>query len=86
MVECTPAPLGPDVVEQLRARVTPAGRVNRRDAAMTLGRKPKTLAEWGLRGIGPRPLKIGGRIFYDWAEVSAIARGDKPVAAWADAA
>ncbi len=69
-----------------RPRITPAGMVSRRDAAMTLLRQPKTLAEWSLRGVGPRPVMVGGRCFYRWAEVIAIARGEKPVAAWADAA
>lgn len=71
-----------DGVEQVRVTVLPDNRVHRRDAARALGRKAKTLAEWKSRGIGPRPIMVGGRVFYDWAEVLAIASGEKPVTAW----
>lgn len=69
-----------DHVEHVRVRVLPDGRVSRRDAALMLGRTSKTLAEWKLKGWGPRPILVGGRIFHDYAECLAMARGEKPIA------
>ncbi len=66
-------------VDHLRIRVLPDGRVSRRDAAMILGRTPKTLAIWKMRGWGPRPIMVGGRVFHDLNECLAIARGEMPV-------
>jgi hypothetical protein len=65
-----------DGVEQVKVQVLPDGRVDRKNAARALNRKPKTLAEWKLRGIGPRPFLVGGRVFYNWAEVQAFGRGE----------
>ena len=67
-------------VEQVRVRVLPDGRVSRRDAAAILGRTPKTLSEWKLRGWGPRAILVGGRVFHDYEECLLMARGEKPVA------
>lgn len=66
-------------VEQLKIRVTPDGRVDRPGAALVMGRAPKTLAQWKSKGIGPRSINVGGRVFYDWQEVLAMARGDLPL-------
>jgi len=63
-------------VVQARVVVTPANMVNRRDAAAVLGRSVKTLADWSTKGIGPRPIPVGGRIFYRWPEVQAFAQGE----------
>lgn len=49
--------------------VLPSGLVTRKDAAKALGKSPKTLCEWSAEGFGPKPRKVGGRIFYDWSEV-----------------
>jgi hypothetical protein len=68
-----------DPVEQVRVRLLPDRRVSRRDAAI-LGRATKTLAEWKLKGWGPRPIMVGGRVFHDFDECMAMARGEKPVA------
>lgn len=68
-----------DVVDQVRVRVGPSGLVDRPNAALALQRKVKTLADWKLKGIGPRPIMVGGRVFYDWQEVLAMARGEKPI-------
>jgi hypothetical protein len=57
----------------VRVTILPGNRVDRKNAAKALGREPKTLAEWKSRGIGPKPVKVGGRVFYDWAEVQAFA-------------
>lgn len=63
-------------VMQSRVHVTPVNMVNRRDAATALGRSVKTLADWSTKGLGPRPVPVGGRIFYHWSEVQAFARGE----------
>ena len=52
------------MIEEVRVRVLPDGRVSREDAAAFLGRKPKTLAMWALEKKGPATHKVGGRIFY----------------------
>ena len=51
-------------VEMVKVRVTPDGRLTRRDAAKYLGLQPKTLAMWAIQGRGPPFLKIGNRAFY----------------------
>jgi hypothetical protein len=62
-------------VEQVRVRVLPGNRVDRKNAARALNRSAKTLAEWKRLGLGPKPFNIGGRVFYDWGEVQAFATG-----------
>lgn len=65
-------------VIQLRVRVLPDGRVARADAADFLGRTPKTLAEWSRLGLGPRPRRVGGRIFYFLRDLEAfVANGSR---------
>ena len=68
-----------DGIEQMKVRVLPDGRVDRANAAVILGRKPKTLADWKGKGLGPRPILVGGRVFYDYAECLSMARGETPV-------
>lgn len=61
-------------------RVLPDGRVSRADAATFLGRTPKTLAEWSRLGLGPRPHRVGGRIFYFLDDLQAfVASGARKV-------
>jgi hypothetical protein len=50
--------------------------MDRENAARYLGRKPKTLAMWALRGKGPRLVKVAGRIFYFREDLEAFVRGD----------
>ena len=69
-----------DAVDQVRVRVLPDGRVSRRDAAKLFDRSVKTMAEWKLKGWGPRAIIVGGRVFHDYEECLLIARGEKPVA------
>ena len=52
------------MMEHVKIRVLPDGRVSRADAAAFLGLSPKTLADYVAKGIGPAPRKVGGRIFY----------------------
>ena len=63
-------------VDQVRVRVLPGNRVDRKNAACALGRTAKTLAEWKRLGVGPRSYSVGGREFYDWPEVQAYGRGE----------
>ncbi len=63
------------VVEVVRVRVLPDGRMTREDAARYLGLKPKTLAMWAVEGKGPRSVLVGGRRFYFKGELDAFIRG-----------
>lgn len=69
-----------DSVDQVRVRVLPDGRVSRRDAAKIFDRSPRTMADWKLRGWGPRAIVVGGRVFHSYDECLEMARGEKPVA------
>lgn len=70
---------GADAVEQMRVRVTPDRKVTAKDGGKLLGRSDKTMANWRLKGWGPKPIPIGGRIFHDYDECLAMARGEKPI-------
>jgi len=69
----------PDV-QITSVRATPDRRVNRADAALFLGYKAKTLAEWHRLGKGPRSHMVGGRRFYLLDDLVAFARGEKVAA------
>lgn len=56
-------------MDQVTIMVLPDGRVSREEAARFLGYKPKTLAEWHRLGKGPKSRMVGGRRFYDIAEL-----------------
>ena len=68
-----------DGVELVGVRVLPDRRVSAEDGGRVLGRSAKTMAHWRGKGWGPRPIQVGGRIFYDYDECLAMARGEKPV-------
>jgi hypothetical protein len=51
-------------IETVRVFVHPDGRMDRKNAAIYLGCAPKTLADWATKGIGPRYVMVGGRVFY----------------------
>jgi hypothetical protein len=61
-------------LERVHVRVTPDGRVNRRDAALYLGCEKKTLTMWKSQGKGPRSVKVGGRDFYFVDDLDAFIR------------
>lgn len=63
-------------IEQVKIRVLPDGRVSGRDAAAFLGCQEKTLAMWRWQNIGPRPIKVGGRVFYRIDDLRRFAGGD----------
>lgn len=58
---------------EVNVRVLPDGRLDRENAARFLGYKPKTLAEWHRLGKGPRSRMVGGRRFYDIADLREFA-------------
>ena len=53
-----------DAVETVRVQALPDGRMDRRNAALYLGRTPKTLAMWAVQKKGPKFILVGGRAFY----------------------
>lgn len=61
--------------------VDPLGRVDRASAAKILNVSPKTLSNWHCQNIGPRPFRVGGRVFYWASEVAAFGRGEHVAAA-----
>lgn len=63
-------------VESITVRVLPDGRLSREDAARYLGLKPKTLSMWALKGKGPKPTRVGGRVFYFKDELDAFISGE----------
>lgn len=62
-------------IQLLRVQVLPDGRLDRLNAALFLGKAPKTLAEWQRLGIGPRSFLVGGRRFYHLSELQSFASG-----------
>ena len=59
----------------VKVQVGPTGLMTRKNAAAALLKKPKTLCEWGAKGIGPKPIYVNGRVYYRWADVQAFAEG-----------
>lgn len=74
------------VVDEIRVRVHPDGRVSRKESASFLGVKPNTMAIWAMKGVGPRPIKTGSRTFYLIDDLRRFAgTGCEPVTTGADA-
>lgn len=68
-------------IEEVRVRILPDGRLTRADAAKFLGMTPGTLANWEVRGEGPRSVTVGSRKFYYKADLEAfIATGARQAA------
>jgi len=63
-------------LEDVRIRVLPDGRVSRRDAASYLGYQPQTLANWVQENRGPKPVRVGGRVFYRLDDLKMFAGGE----------
>ena len=66
---------GMATIDSVRVRVLPDGRMNRQNAALYIGMKPKTLAMWELAGKGPPSIKVGGRRFYFKADLDRFING-----------
>lgn len=64
-----------DNIDIPKVAATPDGRVSRADAAKFLGFKPKTLAEWHRKGIGPMSRLVGGRRFYALVDLVRYVEG-----------
>ncbi len=64
------------VIDQVRVRVLPDGRMTRKDAAKYLGRAEKTLAMWEMEAKGPQSVLVGGRRFYFKDVLDAFVRGE----------
>ncbi len=64
-----------ETIDSVRVRVLPDGRMDRRNAALYIGMKPKTLAMWELEGKGPPSIKVGGRRFYFKADLDRFING-----------
>ncbi len=62
-------------IDSVRVRVLPDGRMDRQNAALYIGMKPKTLAMWELEGKGPPSIKVGGRRFYFKADLDRFING-----------
>ena len=60
------------VVEQIKVRVLPDGRMDRVNAAKYVGRAPKTLAMWVSQSKGPKFHRVGGRVFYFLHDLDAF--------------
>ena len=63
------------VIEQVRVRILPDGRMTRKDAAKYLGRAEKTLAMWEMEAKGPQSVLVGGRRFYFKNVLDAFIQG-----------
>ncbi len=64
------------LIERVKVRVLPDGRMTRRDAAAYLGVAEKTMAMWALQGKGPRSVRVGGRRFYFKDVLDAFIQGE----------
>jgi hypothetical protein len=64
------------VIELVRVRVLPDGRMSRKDAAKYLGRAEKTLAMWEMESKGPPSVLVGGRRFYFKDALDAFIHGE----------
>lgn len=65
------------MVTHTEARADACGRMDRRNAALALGKSYSTLSSWNAQGIGPKAFKVGGRCYYWAAEVLAFGRGEE---------
>lgn len=63
-------------IVEVKVLVLPDGRLNRANAALYLGRSPKTLAEWTRLGLGPKSFLVGGRRFYQLSDLQRFAKVD----------
>ena len=62
----------------VRPRVLPGpngGRCDAANAALYMGKKPKTLAMWRMEGKGPPFHKPGGRVYYYVDDLDAFMDG-----------
>ena len=65
-----------ELIDEVRVRILPDGRMTRNHAALYIGVKPKTLAMWALYGKGPKSIRVGGLRFYFKSDLDAFIRGE----------
>lgn len=53
------------------------GMVRRPEMCQQLGIVPRTAREWAVRGYGPPPRKVGGRVYYLQSEIDAFVQDVK---------
>ena len=71
--------------ETPRVFLHPDGRMDRKNTAIYLGCAPKTLADWAMKGIGPKYVMLGGKAFYfvqDLDDGLPNSRGSEAALAW----
>ena len=56
-------------IERVVVTVLPDGRMSRAATAKYIGCAVQTLAIWALKEVGPRPIRIGGKVFYRKSDV-----------------
>lgn len=59
-------------ITQCPVLVTPDGRLTRHDAANYLGVAAQTFANWNTQGRGPKPLRMGRKVFYRLDDLDAF--------------
>jgi len=65
------------IIERVKIRLLPDGRMTRRDAAGYLGIAVKTVAMWDLENPAKLGgIKVGGRRFYFKDRLDAVIRGE----------
>jgi hypothetical protein len=64
------------VIEHVRVRVLPDGRMGTDDTSKYLDRTKETLKNWRFRGYGPRWVTVGGKVYYFKDDVDAFIRGE----------
>jgi hypothetical protein len=70
----TPPPAPESPIEKIKVQIHPDGRMDPKNAALYLGKKEKTLAQWRSQGKGPRFVRVGGHIFYFQRDLDAAIR------------
>lgn len=62
--------------EKAAVKVDAIGRLDRKNAALALGKSEQTLANWSVKNEGPPSFKVYGRVYY-WADdIEAYGRGE----------
>jgi hypothetical protein len=67
-------------IEQIGVKMLPDGRLSRADAALYLGVSGQTLAVWGCKGIGPKKVRIGAKVFYFRRDLDRFIAGEPDAA------
>ncbi len=76
MMEEAAMKIDESVIERVKVRVLPDGRMTRRDAAEYLGIAVKTVAMWDLENPAKLgSVKVGGRRFYYINRLDQVIRG-----------